>query len=69
MNKKISNDKRIIDDNELSNIIKNSYDKGVIFGSKVTAGVVLKKLNMMTLENFDDMKQELVKFCAGVQKV
>lgn len=61
-----NNKKRIIDEKQFNSLLKASYEKGVIFGTQVSSGVVLKKLNEMNSENFEEKKAELVNFCKGV---
>ena len=58
-----------MDDNHLKKIIKESYDRGILFGTKTTANAVLKNLNEMTSDNFEEIKERLVQFCANVQAV
>lgn len=65
----MTTNKRIIDEKELNSLIKKAHDKGIVYGTQVATGVVLKKLSEMTHENFEEKKKELVKFCNGVLKV
>lgn len=69
MIKRIGNDKMIIDDKELKKIAKESYDRGVIFGSKTTSSVMIRRVNEMTPENLGEIKSELVKFSDGVKDI
>ncbi len=69
MIKQVGNNLKLIDDNHLNKIIKESYDRGVLFGTKTTASVVLKNLNEITSDNFEEIKESLVKFCTNVQTV
>ena len=65
MIKRIGNDKMIIDDKELKKIAKESYDRGLIFGSKTTSSVMIRRVNEMAPENLEEIKSELVKFSDG----
>lgn len=69
MIKRIGNDKMIIDDKELKKIAKESYDRGVIFGSKTTSSVMIRRVNEMIPENLEEIKSELVKFSDGVKDI
>ena len=69
MIKQVGNNLKLMDDNHLKKIIKESYDRGILFGIKTTANAVLKNLNEMTSDNFEEIKERLVQFCANVQAV
>lgn len=59
----IGNNKVLIDDKELKRLVKEGYDRGVIFGCKVNATKVVNTLNNMTSENFEIIKDQVIGFC------
>lgn len=60
---RIGNDKVLIDDNELKRVVKEGYDRGVIFGCRVNASKVVNTLKEMTSENFEIIKDQIMGFC------
>lgn len=46
------NDKILLDDKELKLLVKEGYDRGIIFGCKVNATKVVNTLKEMTSGNF-----------------
>lgn len=64
--KQLGNNKKIIDNKELKQIINTSYQKGVVFGCATAAGVVRKHIDKLTPDNLEEVKKELIKFCDGL---
>ena len=57
------NDKILLDDKELKLLVKEGYDRGIIFGCKVNATKVVNTLKEMTSENFEIIKDQIIGFC------
>lgn len=56
------NDKILLDDKELKLLVKEGYDRGIIFGCKVNATKVVNTLKEMTSENFEIIKNQIIGF-------
>ena len=44
-------------------LVKEGYDRGIIFGCKVNATKVVNTLKEMTSENFEIIKDQIIGFC------
>ena len=66
---RIESNKTLLNDKELEAIKKKSYEQGVVDGTKIAVGVVLKKVLVLTPENFEEKRKEITDFCMGVLHV
>ena len=60
---RVGNDKLLIDDKELKRLVKEGYDRGVIFGCIVNATKVVQTLKTMTPDNFEIVRNQAIGFC------